>query len=115
MDERLEIISAVLRLTGKTDFVMDAKGSSVFRRRPFYYVLETITIRRLELGLIQDNIPERLIATRTPMAILSRMPPRARNFIVKNYRADRVSNHGVGKNAQKRSKRNCRGFIASIS
>jgi hypothetical protein len=48
-------------------------------------VLEKMTIRRLELGLIKDDIPERLIATRAPIATTLRAPPRARKFIEENY------------------------------
>ena len=85
MDEKIGMISNVLRLTEKSDFVMDPKGETVFRRRAFYYVLEKITIRRLELGLIKDDIPERLIATRAPIATILRTPPRAYKFIEDNY------------------------------
>ena len=85
LDETTNLISDVLRLTTKQDQVMDAKGESVFRQRAFYYVLEGVTLRRLELGLIPDNIPERLLATRAPVATILRMPPRARQFIEENY------------------------------
>lgn len=85
MDEKIGMISNVLRLTQKSDFVMDPKGETVFRRRAFYYVLEKITIRRLELGLIKDDIPERLITTRAPIATILRAPPRAHKFIEDNY------------------------------
>ena len=64
---------------------MDAKGESVFRRRAIYPVLEGVTLRRLELGLIKDDIPERLMATRAPVASVLRTPPRAREFIEQNY------------------------------
>src|SRR5205807_3400368 len=43
MDEKIGMISNVLRLTQKSDFVMDPKGEPVFRRRVFYYVLENMT------------------------------------------------------------------------
>ena len=85
LDETTNLISDVLRLTTKQDQVMDAKGESVFRQRAFYYVLEGVTLRRLQLGLIPDNIPERLVATRAPVATILRTPPRARQFIEKNY------------------------------
>jgi Dolichyl-phosphate-mannose-protein mannosyltransferase len=85
MSNKQAMIATVLTLTNKDDFVMDAKGETVFRRRPFYYVLEELTKRRMELGLIKDDIPERLIATRTPVATLVRMPPRAHDFIEHNY------------------------------
>lgn len=83
--DKIELISNVLRLTSKQDFVMDGKGETIFRRRPFYYALEAITRRRIQLKLIKNDIPERLIATRTPVAILMRMPVRARRFIEENY------------------------------
>ena len=85
MDEKIGMISNVLRLTQKSDFVFDAKGDTVFRRRPFYYVLEGLTNQRLRRGLIKDDIPERLIATRAPIAMTLRTPPRARDFIEHNY------------------------------
>ena len=85
MDEKIGMIFNVLRLTQKSDFVMDPKGETVFRRRAFYYVFEKITIRRLELGLINDDIPQRLIATRAPIATILRTPPRAHKFIEDNY------------------------------
>ena len=85
LDETTTLISDVLKLTSKEDYVMDAKGESVFRRRATYYVLEGVTLRRLELGLIKDDIPERLMATRAPVASVLRTPPRAREFIEQNY------------------------------
>jgi len=85
MADKLSMISNVLTLTTKEDFVMDAKGETVFRRRPFYYVLEGMTLRRIAFGRIKDDIPECLIATRTPVATLLRMPPRATDFIEHNY------------------------------
>ena len=42
-------------------------------------------MRRIQLGLIPDNIPERLIATRTPVASVLRLPPRALQFVEQNY------------------------------
>ena len=85
LDETTTLISDVLKLTSKEDYVMDAKGESVFRRRATYYVLEGVTLRRLELGLIKDDIPERLMATRAPVASVLRTPPRAHAFIEQNY------------------------------
>ena len=53
----------VLRITDPSDFVMDAKGDTIFRERPFYYVLELFTIHRLEDGSIEDRIVERCVET----------------------------------------------------
>lgn len=85
LNETTTLISDVLRLTEKQDYVMDAKGESVFRRRAIYPVLEGVTLERFSLGLIKDEIPERLIATRAPVASILRTPPRARQFIEQNY------------------------------
>ncbi len=81
------LLADVLRLTRPADLVMDLKGETVFRRRPFYYGLESLTLERLRRGLIADTIPERLIATRTPVAVPDspKLPPRGRAFLRDNY------------------------------
>ncbi|MBI3610148.1 MAG: glycosyltransferase family 39 protein [Nitrospirae bacterium] len=86
-DNEAALLTDVLRLTRPGDPVMDLKGETVFRPRPFYYVLETITKERMRRGLIADDIPERLIATRTCVAIAETglFPPRARAFLQENY------------------------------
>jgi len=81
------LLRDVLRLSSPSDLVMDTKGETVFRTRPFYYALETITSQRIERGLIVDDIPERMIRTRT--CIVSedsgRYPARAREFLKTHY------------------------------
>jgi hypothetical protein len=66
---------------------MDLKGQSVFRNRPYYYALETMTLERMARGLIADTIPERLIETRTCVAPsdIKGFPPRARGFLEDRY------------------------------
>jgi hypothetical protein len=66
-------------------YVMDSKGETIYRRRPFYYVLEGLTGGRMKAGLIPDTIPERLVETQTPLATVRRMPRVAADFIRKNY------------------------------
>ncbi|MBV9391688.1 MAG: glycosyltransferase family 39 protein [Verrucomicrobia bacterium] len=82
---KIEMVRNVLRLTDPLDYVMDAKGETIFRRRPFYYVFEGLTGLRLKAGMIEDTVPERLIETRAPLATLCRMPARAKSFISQNY------------------------------
>lgn len=84
---QIGLLTDVLRLTNSTDPVIDVKGEMVFRQRSFYYGLEDITRRRIKLGLITDDIPERLIATRTCVAALDgdRFLPRTRRFLNENY------------------------------
>jgi hypothetical protein len=79
-------ITEVLRITKPGEYVMDAKGDSIFRPRPYYFVLETLTRKRLYKGFLSDELPERLIATRT--AVLrdtSRMTFEAKQFVAQNY------------------------------
>lgn len=81
----IKLVADVLRLTGEHDFVMDGKCETIFRPRPFYYVLETMTDARVERGTIRDDIPERLIDTRTAVARTVRLYPRSLAFVEQNY------------------------------
>jgi hypothetical protein len=63
------VIADTLKLTHSGETVLDAKGQAIFRRRPYYYVLETITRARANKGEIVDDVPERLIAERTPVLV----------------------------------------------
>jgi hypothetical protein len=83
--DKTGMIADVLKLTGPADFVMDSKGETIYRQRPYYYVLEGLTLRRLKRGLIEDTIPEKLIETRAPIAVIRRMPERGKEFIRANY------------------------------
>jgi hypothetical protein len=79
------MVATVLNLTKPSEYVMDSKGETIYRRRPFYYILEGLTGMRIKEGLIKDLIPERLIETRTPVVTTRRMPPKAAAFIRTNY------------------------------
>lgn len=86
-DNEAALLTEVLRLTRPGEPVMDLKGETVYRPRPFYYVLETITRERMRRGLIADDIPERLIATRTRVTVtdVGGFPTRGRQFIEQHY------------------------------
>jgi hypothetical protein len=78
----------VLRLTRPGEPVMDVKGEAIFRSRPYYLAIETITEERFRLGLLRDDIPEHLIASGTPAVVeqyLDPLPPRARAFVEAHY------------------------------
>jgi len=75
----------VLQLTTPADPVMDAKGETVFRRRPFYYALETVTQQRLLTGLTPDTIAADLRKTKTHLVIERRLPSRDTSFVGANY------------------------------
>jgi hypothetical protein len=83
-----KLLAASLRLTTPRDFVMDLKGETIFRRRPFYYALEGITIERIRRGLIQDDIAQRLVATHTAAVHSTKaypLPTAAQAFVDRNY------------------------------
>jgi hypothetical protein len=78
-------LAEVLRLTDAGDDVMDAKGESIYRRRPFYYALESVTLARMRLGLIPDTIVERLVETRTMVAQTNKLAGDTLAFVEQHY------------------------------
>lgn len=87
----------VLQLTVLGDPVMDAKGETVFRRRPFYYALETVTRQRLDTGLTPDTIVDDLRKTKTHVVIDRGLPPRNAGFVATNYLLARKEVRVAGK------------------
>jgi hypothetical protein len=78
-------LARVLRLTRADDYVMDAKGEMIFRRRPVYWVMEGVTVARMRDASIVDDIADRLAATGTPIVIMDRLPSRDAEFVERNY------------------------------
>jgi len=88
MKDTTRRIHDVLLMTAPGDYVMDARGDSVFRMRPFYWVFETITRTRIRLHLIKDDLPAALEAKQTKLCSLfcaTRVLPAASRFILANY------------------------------
>lgn len=84
--ERIEEMAAVLRLAKPGEYVMDAKGESIFRPRPYYYVIETFTRQRLALGLLPEILPARLAETHTAIVFGTLLVPKlSRAFLAENY------------------------------
>lgn len=54
-----------LKLTSPSDYVMDAKGETIYRKRAFYPVLERVTQIRIKNGLMEDTIQADCIAKNT--------------------------------------------------
>jgi hypothetical protein len=83
---KIATIADVLRLTAPNEYVMDAKGESIFRPRPCYLVLENLTRKRLSNGMMKDDVAERLAITRTSVLTpTSRIPEKSREFVNENY------------------------------
>ncbi len=81
----VELISEVLSLTSPGDRVMDQKGETIFRMRPYYLVLESITNRKLRLGLLRDRIAEALVRSATQVVASEALPKRSLRFVRTNY------------------------------
>jgi hypothetical protein len=81
------LIADALRLTGPGDPILDFKGETVYRRRPYFYVLETITRSAIARGVLPDTIPEAIAATGACVAVADhpRLPSRARAFLLANF------------------------------
>lgn len=82
---RLHWLQRPLDYTDPWDFVMDAKGDTIYRHRPYYWALESVTRVRVRLGSIPDNIPQRLIETQTPIVLANRLEGDSLRFVEANY------------------------------
>jgi hypothetical protein len=83
----------VLVLTDPDDSVFDCKGETVFRKRSVRYVLETLTLARIERGEIADELEEQSPEARARVAVISdEMPENDEKFFEANYLA---VGHGV--------------------
>lgn len=78
-------LELVLRYTDKTDTVMDPKGDTIFRMRPYYPVLESLAMRRLRKGLMADTIVDELVRHRTMVVVLRRLPEASMLFVMTHY------------------------------
>jgi len=81
----IAMVDEVLAMTDPHDPVMDLKGESVFRTRPYYFVLEAITNIKLRVGILRDQIADTLVRSATHVVVSDNLPPRAREFVRRNY------------------------------
>ena len=81
------LVAETLRLTEPSEWVIDLKGEMIFRRRAFFYALESITRERMRRGLLADTIPEELVRKSVRVAALDSedWPPRARAFLDEHF------------------------------
>jgi hypothetical protein len=81
-----DLLRATLKLTEPGDFVFDRRGEMVFRQRCFYPIIETFTEERIRRGLMEDNVIQRCIDTRTCVVVLpGDMPSATFRFLEQNY------------------------------
>lgn len=78
-------LGLVLKLTRPDNYVLDAKGESIFRMRPIFWVFEDIARYRIAHGLLDPHVRSALVSTGTPVVMFYRMPDGDRRFILSNY------------------------------
>jgi Dolichyl-phosphate-mannose-protein mannosyltransferase len=84
----IDLVRDVLAVSTPRDYVFDCKGETIFRRRCFRPVLETISMELIRRGIMRDNIPRECIRTRTCVAatlLIDRLSAADRQFIEGNY------------------------------
>jgi hypothetical protein len=86
-DWHVTMMQQALRLTRPGDMLLDVKGETIYRRRPYYHALENVTRTQLAHGLLEDTIPEDVVRTRTYVAQADGplWPPRGRAFLSENF------------------------------
>jgi hypothetical protein len=77
----------VLNLTRPGEPVMDYKGETIYRRRPYYFILEFITRNAILHGLIPDTVSQDLVRSgcHVVQADGSQWPDHARGFMAANF------------------------------
>ncbi len=81
----VRLVSEVLNMTSANDPVMDLKGETLFRKRPYYLVIESITNRKFRMGWLADDIEEALVRSQTHVVASDRLPRRSRRFVDEDY------------------------------
>src|SRR5690606_14744045 len=74
----VQTIQEAITLTEPHEYVLDPKGETVYRNRPYYFVLETFPRRRLKDGTLNgsSDLVQDLIRTRTAVVCSSTRYPR---------------------------------------
>ena len=86
-DEQITMMRQVLGLTRPGEPVMDLKGETIYRRRPYYYILEFITRGAVLRSLVPDTIAQDVVRARCHVAQADGpfLPRRGRAFLRANF------------------------------
>lgn len=86
-DWHVTMMDQALRLTRPGERLIDVKGETIYRERPFYFALEVVTRSQMAQGRIPDTIEKDVIRTRTYAAQADgpMWPPAARAFLSDNF------------------------------
>jgi hypothetical protein len=86
-DWHTTMMDQALRLSRPGEPLIDYKGETIYRRRPFYFAFEIATRTLMSRGLIRDTVAEDVVRTRTHVAQADgpMWPPRSRAFLSANF------------------------------
>jgi hypothetical protein len=86
-DWHVTMMNQALRLSHPGEVLMDYKGETIYRRRPYFYAFEYITRAQLAHGILKDTVPEDVVRERAYVAQADgpMWPPRARAFLSANF------------------------------
>lgn len=85
--EYTTMLDQAIHLSRPGEPLMDLKGETVFRARPYYYIFELITRSQMIAGLIPDTIEREVIRKRCYVAQADGdfFPARGRAFLAANF------------------------------
>jgi hypothetical protein len=83
----ITMMDQALRLSHPGEPLIDYKGETIYRKRPFYFALEIATRTLMSRGTIRDTVAEDVIRTRTHVAQADgpMWPPLGRQFLSENF------------------------------
>jgi hypothetical protein len=86
-DWHITMMNQALRLSHPGEPLLDHKGETIYRKRPFYFAFEVATRNLMSRGIIRDTVAEDVIRTRTHVAQAdgAMWPPRGRAFLNENF------------------------------
>ncbi len=81
------MMNQALGLTRPGEPLMDFKGETIYRRRPYYFIFEAIGRAEMRHGLIPDTIATDMIRARCHVAQADGRfwPPRAKQFLLEHF------------------------------
>ncbi len=84
---QIEMVRQALQLTRPGDTLIDLKGETIFRQRPYYFVFEKITRDAIHAGLLPDRVAESVVrhSCHVAQADSTSFPPRSRQFLRENF------------------------------
>ena len=85
--EKITMIHQALTLTRPGEPLMDYKGETIYRRRPYYFIFEKIGRDAMQGGLLRDTVAESMIREKCHVAQADGAfwPPKARAFLAANF------------------------------